>query len=111
VLVGTGEAWGTAVDGLQCTDAAFFVMLPYTPGQLTQWEGRFTRLGQDRPVVIYYCIAEGTVDEHVASILLDKIAKAEQVTDSGSLDGASEALAGLDDPDAVIDSILAKIAG
>jgi len=109
VLVGTGEAWGTAVDGLQCTDAAFFVMLPYTPGQLTQWEGRFTRLGQDRPVVVYYCIAEGTVDEHVASILLDKIAKAEQVTDSGSLDGASEALAGLDDPDAVIDSILAKI--
>lgn len=111
VLVGTGEAWGTAVDGLQCTDAAFFVMLPYTPGQLTQWEGRFTRLGQDRPVCIYYCIAEGTVDEHVASILLDKIAKAERVTDSGSLDGASEALAGLDDLDAVVDSILAKIAG
>ncbi len=109
VLVGTGEAWGTAVDGLQCTDAAFFVMLPYTPGQLTQWEGRFTRLGQDRPVCIYYCIAEGTVDEHVASILLDKIAKAERVADGGSLDGASEALAGLDDPDAVIDSILAKI--
>jgi SNF2 family DNA or RNA helicase len=82
---------------------------PYTPGQLTQWEGRFTRLGQDRPVCIYYCIAEGTVDEHVASILLDKIAKAERVADGGSLDGASEALAGLDDPDAVIDSILAKI--
>lgn len=111
VLVGTGEAWGTAVDGLQCTDAAFFVMLPYTPGQLTQWEGRFTRLGQDRPVVIYYCIAEGTVDEHVASILLAKIANAEQVADGGSLDGASEALAGLDDPDAIMDSILSKIGG
>jgi len=111
VLVGTGEAWGTAIDGLQCTDAAFFVMLPYTPGQLTQWEGRFTRLGQDRPVCIYYCIAEGTVDEHVASILLDKIARVERVADGGSLDGASEALAGLDDPDAVIDSILAKLNG
>ncbi len=111
VLVGTGEAWGTAVDGLQCTDAAFFVMLPYTPGQLTQWEGRFTRLGQDRPVCIYYCIAEGTVDEHVASILLDKIAKAEQVADGGSLDGASEALAGLDDLDAIYDSILSKLDG
>lgn len=109
VLVGTGEAWGTAVDGLQCTDAAFFVMLPYTPGQLTQWEGRFTRLGQDRPVCIYYVIAEGTVDEHVASILLDKIAKAEQVADGGSLDGASEALAGLDDLDAIYDSILSKL--
>lgn len=109
VLVGTGEAWGTAVDGLQCTDAAFFVMLPYTPGQLTQWEGRFTRLGQDRPVCVYYVIAEGTVDEHVASILLDKIARVERVADGGSLDGASEALAGLDDPEAIADSILAKI--
>jgi SNF2 family DNA or RNA helicase len=86
-------------------------MLPYTPGQLTQWEGRFTRLGQDRPVCIYYVIAEGTVDEHVASILLDKIAKAEQVADGGSLDGASEALAGLDDLDAIYDSILSKLDG
>ena len=109
VLVGTGEAWGTAVDGLQCTDAAFFVMLPYTPGQLTQWEGRFTRLGQSRPVVIYYCIAEGTVDEHIADILIGKIANADRVADSGSLAGASDALAGLDDPDAIADSIFAKL--
>ena len=109
VLVGTGEAWGTAVDGLQCTDAAFFAMLPYTPGQLTQWEGRFTRLGQSRPVVIYYCIAEGTVDEHVADILIGKIANADRVADSGSLSGAGDALAGLDDPDAIVDSIMAKL--
>lgn len=109
VLVGTGEAWGTAVDGLQCTDAAFFVMLPWTPGQLTQWEGRFTRLGQDRPVVIYYCIAEGTVDESVADTLINKLASAERVADGGSLDGASEALAGLDDPEAIADSIFAKL--
>jgi len=109
VLVGTGEAWGTAVDGLQCTDAAFFAMLPYTPGQLTQWEGRFTRLGQSRPVVIYYCIAEGTVDEHVADILIGKIANVDRVADSGSLAGAGDALAGLDDPEAIVDSIMAKL--
>jgi len=109
VLVGTGEAWGTAIDGLQCTDAAFFVMLPYTPGQLTQWEGRFTRLGQSRPVVIYYCVAEGTVDEHVADILIGKIANSDRVADSGSLDGASGTLAGLDDPEAIADSIFAKL--
>lgn len=109
VLVGTGEAWGTAIDGLQCTDAAFFVMLPWTPGQLTQWEGRFTRLGQDRPVVIYYCIAEGTVDEAVADTLINKLASAERVADGGSLDGASTALAGLDDPDAIVASIFGKL--
>jgi hypothetical protein len=109
VLVGTGEAWGTAIDGLQCTDAAFFVMLPWTPGQLTQWEGRFTRLGQDRPVCIYYCIAEGTVDEAVADTLINKLASAERVADGGSLDGASAALAGLDDPDAIVASIFGKL--
>lgn len=55
------------------------------------------------------CGVPTLVDEHVASILLDKIARVERVADGGSLDGASEALAGLDDPDAVFDSILAKI--
>ena len=96
VLVGTGHAWGTAIDGLQCTDAAIFAMLPYTPGDLDQWEGRFTRLGQDRPVVIYYPIAEGTADEHLASILLDKLPAVDRLAPTDSLDGAAEALAGFE---------------
>jgi superfamily II DNA or RNA helicase len=62
VLVGTGHAFGESLN-LHDTDAVFFVMLPYTPGQLRQWEGRFTRLGQKRPVVIYYVIAEGTYEK------------------------------------------------
>ena len=94
VLVGTGEAWGTGIDGLQCTDAAIFALLPYTPGQLDQWEGRFTRHGQDRPVVIYYPIAEGTADEHLASILLDKLPAVEALVGIDSLEGAADALAG-----------------
>jgi len=94
VLVGTGEAWGTGIDGLQCTDAAIFALLPYTPGQLDQWEGRFTRHGQDRPVTVYYPIAEGTADEHLASILLDKLPAVEALVGIESLEGAADALAG-----------------
>jgi len=109
VLVGTGDAFGESLN-LQRTDAAFFVMLPYTPGQLEQWEGRFTRRGQDRPVIIYYVIAEGTVDEHVAGILLDKIAGATRVANSGSLSGADTTIAGMEDPAAIASSILAKLA-
>ena len=109
VLVGTGDAFGESLN-LQRTDAAFFVMLPYTPGQLEQWEGRFTRRGQDRPVIIYYVIAEGTVDEHVASILLDKIAGATRVANSGSLAGANEVIAGTERPEEIVASILAKLA-
>jgi hypothetical protein len=109
VLVGTGDAFGESLN-LQRTDAAFFVMLPYTPGQLEQWEGRFTRRGQDRPVIIYYVIAEGTVDEHVASILLNKIAGATRVANSGSLLGANEVIAGMEKPEEIVASILAKLA-
>ena len=65
LLVGTGDAFGESFN-LQDTDAALFVMLPWTPGQVRQWEGRFCRMGQKRPVVIYYVVAEETVDEHVA---------------------------------------------
>ena len=97
VLVGTGHAWGTAIDGLQCTDAAIFALLPYTPGDLDQWEGRFTRHGQDRPVTIYFPIAEGTADEHLASILLEKLPAVDQLAPTDSLDGAAEALAGHED--------------
>jgi len=72
VLVGTGDAWGESVN-LQDTDLALFVMLPWTPRSVRQWEGRFSRLGQERPVLISYVIARGTVDEHVAEILIDKL--------------------------------------
>ena len=110
VLVGTGEAWGTGIDGLQCTDAAIFALLPFTPGQLDQWEGRFTRHGQDRPVTILYPIAEGTADEHLASILIDKLPAVEALVGIDSLEGASEALSGHeDDPNVFAAGVLSAL--
>lgn len=79
VLIGTGHAWGESVN-LQDTDLALFVMLPWTPRNILQWEGRFSRLGQKRPVLVSYIIAEGTVDEHVADVLLDKLPTVHAVT-------------------------------
>lgn len=108
VLVGTGDAFGEALD-LQDTDAALFVMLPYTPGQVRQWEGRFSRLGQKRPVVIYYVIAEDTVDEHVAELLLDKFPSVSKLAPDSSMEGAQEVIAGEEDEDALMDSIFAAI--
>jgi len=73
LLIGTIDAFGESIDGLQTTDFALFAMIPYTHGQVEQAEGRFIRLGQDRPVLICYAIAEGTVDDHVADLLLTKL--------------------------------------
>jgi SNF2 family DNA or RNA helicase len=108
VLVGTGESFGESLN-LQDTDAALFVMLPYTPGQLRQWEGRFTRLGQKRPVVIYFVIAEDTVDEHVANILISKLPAVAEIAQDTELAEAQEVIAGLDDEEALLDSILDKL--
>jgi len=110
VLVATGQSMGESIDGLQYgTAAAIFVMLPYSPGDLRQWEGRFCRLGQQCPVVIYYVIAEDTVDEHVADILIRKLSAVEKVGKDSELAEAADVLAGVSDEDAVLDSILSKL--
>ena len=108
LLVGTGDAFGESIN-LQDTDAALFVMLPYTPGQVRQWEGRFCRLGQKRPVVIYYVIAEDSVDEHVADILINKLPSVEAIAKDEELAEAGDVIAGIDDAEALADSILAKL--
>lgn len=113
VLVGTGHAFGESLD-LHDTDAALLVMLPYTPGMLRQWEGRFCRLGQKRAVIIYYVIAEGTVDEHVASILIDKLPAVENVAGDSELGEARSILAGMDgyeSDDSLAAAVLAKLDG
>lgn len=111
VLVGTGHAFGESLN-IDTTDAALFVMLPYTPGQLRQWEGRFHRASTVKPVIIYYVIAENTVDEHVASILIDKLPAVEDVVQDAELAASRDVLAGFDDNEsdedfiqAILDSI------
>tara|TARA_R110002051_G_scaffold156492_1_gene228250 strand:+ start:11396 stop:12790 length:1395 start_codon:yes stop_codon:yes gene_type:complete len=85
VLVGTGDAWGESVN-LQDADLVFFVMLPWTPRAIRQWEGRFCRLGQERPVLISYVICRGTVDEHVADILIDKLPAVQEIAGDKELE-------------------------
>ena len=107
-LVGTGDAFGESLN-MQDTDAALFVMLPYTAGQIVQWEGRFCRNGQKRPVTIYYVVAEGTVDEHIASLLISKMGAVEKVVGDKELASAKAAIGGTDNEDEVLASILAKL--
>lgn len=109
VLVGTLEAWGTGVDGLQCTDTLILGLLPWTPGLLDQAEGRVAgRHGQDRPVLILFPIAEGTEDEHLAGRLLEKLPAVQNLFDGYSLAGAEDALSGVEkDPDKFAARVLA----
>lgn len=110
ILIGTGDAWGEGVN-LQDTDTFLVSMLPFTPGQVVQWEGRVCRHGQKRPVLIEYIVAENTVDEHVANVLLDKLPAVEMVSKDDSVIGLSGSLAGLDNEDALIDAVFSMMSG
>lgn len=92
-LIGTGQSLGESLN-LDKTDTAFFVMLPYTPEAILQWEGRYFRNSTTKSVTIYYVIAEGTVDERIASILLEKLPAVGDLANDSSAAGAMNALAG-----------------
>ena len=108
VLVGTGDAWGESLN-LQDTDALILAMLPYTPGQVVQWEGRVARLGQKRPVIVHYIVAEGTVDERVAALLLEKLPAVEAVVGDAEAGRLHDELRGTDKEDELVARMLAKI--
>lgn len=108
ILVGTGDAWGTGVN-LQDSDLLLIAMLPYTPGQIIQWEGRVCRHGMTRPVLIQYLVAEHTIDEHVSGILLSKLPAVERVSQDDSVEGMADQLMGLDNEEEIIGNLIEKL--
>jgi len=109
VFVGTTDAFGEAIDGLQHTDVAFCCLLPWNGGRVEQMEGRFHRKSSTRAVRIIYVIAEGTVDEHVSDLVLTKLNNIEQALDHTEARDIATTLSGLDDEDAIITSIINKM--
>ena len=84
-------------------------MLPYTPGQIRQQEGRVARLGQKRPVVVYYVIAEDTRDERVADILINKLPAVSKISLDEELAEAKDVIAGMDNEDDLFDVIMGNL--
>lgn len=74
VMIGTLGAFGEAIDGLQHIDVAYVLTLPWTPQQLIQGpEGRHSRVGGTRSVLLKYVRLIGTVDDVVWSRLGEKL--------------------------------------
>lgn len=95
IFVGTGDAFGTGVN-LDDADVVLFELLPYTVEKILQWEGRFQRNSSTKSVQMIYPIAEGTVDEHIASTLLDKLPTAQQLSKDDDIIATQNALSGFD---------------
>ncbi len=70
VFVGNVEAAGTGIDGLQdASSNVAFLELPWVPTQVDQASDRLHRIGQKDMVNVYYLIAQGTIEERMASVI------------------------------------------
>lgn len=107
-IVGTGAAWGESLN-LHHTDRLLITLLPWTWGQLIQWEGRVHRIGQPRECVVEYVVAEGTIEEQILAIILDKMPSVVALTPDVALDDVRDTLRGGSSDD-VIAELLATVA-
>ena len=110
ILIGTGQAFGESVDGLQTADLAIFAMLPWRPGDFEQWKGRFDRLG-GRPTLLKVVLAKRSYDEKVSGILAEKIGPIREFLAAEQYEGLDDKLMGIDDRDAMRASVLDTLFG
>jgi SNF2 family DNA or RNA helicase len=73
LLAATIDSCGTGID-LNYADVGVFLELTWEPHELLQAEARLHRFGQSSPVLIQYVLAKNTVDELIASSVVDKLA-------------------------------------
>lgn len=107
-LIATGQSVGTGVDGMQTADLAIFAMLPWKPGDFVQWKGRFDRLGGS-PTLLKVVVAQGTYDERVVEILVEKFGPIESFLKADELDGLGQKLLGMENEEALVSSIISKL--
>jgi hypothetical protein len=88
ILCATSDSLLESID-LHKVSAAIVLHLPYSPGQIEQLLGRFSRLGGVN-VVINFVVAEGTIDDRVKEMVLDKLVDA---VDLGADTQGGEAIA------------------
>jgi SNF2 family DNA or RNA helicase len=72
--------------GINLTRAKYviFAELDWSPAIHRQAEDRLHRIGQKNTVFAYYLIGNGTLDDHVASILVDKSYEIDSIMDEKS---------------------------
>lgn len=81
VFVGTIKAAGVGLT-LTASSTVVFAELDWVPGNVTQAEDRVHRIGQRNSVMIYHLVLEGSLDERMAEIIIDKQKVIDQALDT-----------------------------
>jgi SWI/SNF-related matrix-associated actin-dependent regulator 1 of chromatin subfamily A len=82
VFIGSMGASGVGVDGLQNNcNTVVFAELDWTPALVEQAEARLARIGQTLPVFVYHIVADGSIDSHIAKLMVSKTAVAKEILD------------------------------
>ena len=83
--------------GINLTRAKYviFAELDWSPAIHRQAEDRLHRIGQKNTVFAYYLIGNGTLDDHVADILVDKSYEIDSIIDGTNEDFENKEKAGL----------------
>lgn len=84
ILVGiTAGGFGLT---LTAAKSVAFVQLPWTPGEISQCVDRIHRIGQDADIVtVFNLVAEGTIEEEMAEMLIGKGQVLDAVLDAGRI--------------------------
>lgn len=73
IFIGQILAAGIGLDGLQYVcDICVFVETSYVPGEIRQAVDRLSRMGQTKPILAQFLIAENSIDEQVINALTEK---------------------------------------
>jgi len=73
IFIGQIISAGIGVDGLQYVcDICVFVEMSYVPGEIRQAVDRLSRMGQTKPILAQFLIAENSIDEKVIDSLTEK---------------------------------------
>ena len=82
MFIGQIDTAGTGLDGLQSVcDTCVFVEMSYVPGKILQAIDRLRRIGQHRPVLAQFLVAEGSMDEELVDTLTEKSKNIEKILD------------------------------
>lgn len=82
VFLGNMIAAGMGINLTSASDV-IFLNFPFTPAELYQSIDRLNRIGQKNCVNVHYTFAEGTIDEYIHDMILDKEIDANTVIDQG----------------------------